>query len=244
MEDITLYTRYQDLPNRYIIKRKPLNKVKRSYGTIVYWEKDGKRKWLLVQRRLSIEFYLIISGNYRKSEIPKLLKGISTKERHKIEESIYSPERFRSIFYSCGLNTHDLDHAMDTFGRNRLYIHTIMKESPTLDETEYFWPKGRNNYGENGFDAAKRECLEETGVDVNAAQLMSDSPVNFRFVGINNNIYETSLWIYRFNGSLPPVLKTSDTSEISNVIWTDEPVKYLDREKITTLYSAEKIINY
>ena len=51
--------RYEDLPDRVIISRKPLYKFKWSYGVIL----ECNDYFLLVQRRTSIEFQIIVRGN-------------------------------------------------------------------------------------------------------------------------------------------------------------------------------------
>lgn len=75
--DIVSCRKYEDLPDRIIVSREPLTKKpKYSFGTIV----KCKDYYLLVQRRVSIEFQNIIRGTYRKSELISFIKKISVAE--------------------------------------------------------------------------------------------------------------------------------------------------------------------
>ncbi|MFK5969310.1 MAG: hypothetical protein QM487_04215, partial [Candidatus Marithrix sp.] len=82
-----------------------------SYGLIVYCIKTNK--WLLTQRKHSIEFLLYFGGDYRVSYLTLLLSYITSDEAKIIKMCLKNPEYiFRKIYIQdLELFPNDLEYA-------------------------------------------------------------------------------------------------------------------------------------
>jgi len=251
--DILKYSKYEDLPDRIILQREPLNKTPiYSYGTIV---KCGDY-FLLVQRRISIQFQIIVKGSYRKSELYSLCLGLSLDEKNILLQSCDS-KNFENLYnlmmgidlnkkYSFYKKDKTFEFSQNIFFTNVVFLKKILLSSSCAIETEYYWPKGRSNNMESYYSTAIRETYEETGLDVSSFRKIDY--LEDKYVGINNCIYINCLWHIDLQekdwwrkGSgpkeekttIPYVTNKNSEIEISNTKWIhkDLLINYLSREK-------------
>lgn len=239
MDNLTLCTKYTDLPDRLIIRRTPSRKTRVSYGAIVCCDNS----WLMVRRRVSIEFSIIVNGKYKKSELKNLIKKISLKERNMLDKTIHNEMSFTELFKYVNHYIKNLDHALFCFGLFREILLSLIN-TECCKGTEYYWPKGRSeNINETNMETCIRETLEETGVDISKGKLADIIPIVDRFIGYNNIIYENYFWVFVIDKKKETCIKSVD--EISEAIWvTSEKVPdYISPDKLQTFICAKKLIS-
>lgn len=164
-----------------------------SYGLIVYALNTGN--CIIVQRKHSIEFLLLMTGNYRPSLIPLLLPNMTTEEQE-IIQSIRKPDDFDTIFHSIGFEE-NLDYARLRFFEAKL---PIISQSQPLKWT---WPKGRLNIDENGLVCAKREFEEEVEMVLPEAIYISPNYFTEVLHTLTCKVIETRCWFYVIPEELP-----------------------------------------
>src|SRR5258708_23995684 len=113
-----------------------------SYGLIVYALNSSKT--IIVQRKHSIEFLLILSGEYRPSLLFYFLKYI-TKDELNIMHSLCNNDKkyFKKVFIDVGLQKKNYKYAYLRFTDCK---NIILNYNHNLNSNlEWTWPKGRIN---------------------------------------------------------------------------------------------------
>jgi 8-oxo-dGTP pyrophosphatase MutT (NUDIX family) len=223
---------YRDLPDRYIIKRSPINRVLNSHGCIVFYGKGDDRRWLIVQRRISIEFALLVSGDYRKSDIPKYISGVTSDEKILLLKAVDDKMSFETLYTYAVYPIKKVYDSKRRFSDHKHVIRYFLIRQDIHKECEFYWPKGKAEYCETSLQSAKRETMEETGVDITDGNIIFYYPIKDSFVGINNLIYNVNLWLVEFEKK--PDTFISSPYEISNVAWVSdlELEKYMPNKKM------------
>lgn len=136
-----------------------------SYGLIVY--ALDSEKILIIQRKHSVEFVLLMTGNYRPTYLPFLISMLTALERDHLYYSLQDESYFKNLyikeFYSKRLNIkYVYTRLMDA---KEEIINLLFFFRHKINYLTWHWPKGRpNNSKEDGFACAKREFIEEVEV--------------------------------------------------------------------------------
>ena len=192
-----------------------------SYGLIVYAEETNR--CVILQRKHSIEFLLILSGNYRPSILILLLPSITFEEMNIIEKLLNNDKKyFEDIFINtiC-LEQVDLDYAYLRFMDSKDIINKYIKDTinnKTYSNLRWTWPKGRVNVDdkETYLQCAIREFKEEVEIDLPKAKYISP---NYHVVEsvrtMTGKIIETRCWLYVITHEIifPPLTNHKEVND-------------------------------
>lgn len=193
-----------------------------SYGFIVYAKDTGRS--VIVQRKHSAEFLLIMRGLYRLGHLTLILPYITSEEATIITKCInFGPMIFKDIYFELGLSTEELEYALIRMAEMR---NIILELLPKLDLTNNYlswnWPKGRLNISPNKeipFECAKREFLEETELSLPPPVFISDDYIIENVRTITGRNIESRYWIYVIPNEIP-LNPPNNHPEVSSRMWT------------------------
>lgn len=213
--------------NRLIINTpfNPKNII--SYGLIVFCL--STQKWLIVQRKHSVEFILYMKGNYKISHLPILFSKITKNEIDIILKCIYYDKNYFFLIYINELNFDykELEYAFARFLQTSNIILKIIKNNYhkfSKNILSWNWPKGRLNFSgfkENSFQCACREFFEEVEIELPKPIYLSNNFISNTTKTLNNLSIESRYWIYIIDEeiNIPPV---KYHLEISNRKWVSK----------------------
>lgn len=143
-----------------------------SYGIIMYCKET--KKFLLCQRKHSIEFIFLIKGNYRDVYIPLMMKNI-TKREYIFLMGLFDlniTEYIDIVKKEFDGEIFDFDYCYMRLHKSKNLICKIGEKLEYLisqNELEWTWPKGRLNYcgqcRESYLQCAIREFEEEIEIE-------------------------------------------------------------------------------
>lgn len=209
----------EEIENRLIIHTKSINCHIISYGLVVQSIKTGR--WLLAQRKHTVEILLIMRGNYRNSHLPLLVTEITKKEADQLRSCIHGGT---NTFDKLYLEEFKLEKEGLEYGKKRMSdcikILSGLLNNLTFDnELEWNWPKGRP-YPEKELplECAKREFYEEIEVVLPPSIYISNYPVTEHINTITGKHIESKYWIYLVNGEFE-IFKPENHEEIEDRRW-------------------------
>ena len=199
-----------------------------SYGIILFAKKE--KSWLIVQRKHSYQFILILKGVYR----PTYIHIYCPKLHHREIKCIYKILQLgipylKKLYTKLQIPNIYLQSAMLFFAD---YSDIFLQVLPRCVGVELSWtfPKGRGEYYESNENTARREFSEETNLAIpddmqyltrNYLQDQNDSLFNCSFVN-NYKIacipQETTLHL------------DANNLEVANCIWIKD--KELDKYNV------------
>jgi len=215
------------IPCRLILDTPFVTKSIISYGLIVY-AKDTSR-WVITQRKHSVEFLLIIRGLYRISHLPFLLSYITLPESLIIIKCLtLGPSIFKPIYLNdLSLSLSGLSYALLRMAESRsILLHLLSKINVTNNTLSWTWPKGRLSYSppnsfsdrETPFDCAKREFFEEVELSLPPPIFLSDSFFSEISKPITGKIIESRFWIYIIPNEIP-ISPPLSHPEVESRLW-------------------------
>jgi len=236
------------LTNRLIISTPFFTKSTISYGLIVYAK--NSKKWVLVQRKHSVEFLLFIKGLYRISYLPILIHCITINELEIINNCINDKEYFKHLYIDIlQLDIIGFDYSCLRIKENREILHKLLSSIKINDNIlSWNWPKGRlyfkqpeemlgNSYGntnqssefniqdissniETPLECAKREFLEEVEITLPPPLYITDNYISNIIRTINCRNIESRFWIYIINDEIP-ISTPNNNPEVIARDWFD-----------------------
>lgn len=214
-----------DRPYRLILHTPFVTKSTISYGLIVY-AKNTKR-WMIVQRKHSVEFLLLIRGCYRLTHLPLLLSCITQNEADLLSRCM-GLDTFVKVYTDyLGLDKEGLNYAIIRMMEVRdLIMNLLSKLDLRQNELKWTWPKGRMIYTsvsgekETPFLCAKREFTEEVEITLPDPLFVSDTYISEQIHTITGRIIESRYWIYIINDEIP-MPELHNHPEVSDRKWVD-----------------------
>ena len=232
-----------------------------SIGVIAFRCGETGPEFLMIRRRDSFGFVDFIRGKYSLNDeayiqriidemtmtekenlmrltfeqLWRLLWGEYTRgSQYKNEEHI-SFEKYRQVL--GGIRTKD--------GRVKT-LHQFIEESTTRwTETEWGFPKGRRNYNEKDLPCALRECLEETGYDITADNVIQNiAPFEEIFMGSDMKCYKQKYFLAMVDLDKKPK-KAHDIMEVGLMKWMtfDECIQTIRPYNLEKIGIVRKINN-
>lgn len=164
-----------------------------SYGLIV---RSHQGRVLLVRRRYTPAFLNLMRGTYRVSRLNELVANLSQEEANGVQRLLDGKEEFTVYFASIFSPWFDRYLEMLATAEIRYrsaapylrFYFSGLELKSLRANPEWLFPKGRQKFREDADTCARRECKEETGIDVGQEELVFSGSVT---VLAGGKIYET-----------------------------------------------------
>ena len=232
-----------------------------SIGVIAFRCGHTGPEFLMIRRRDSFGFVDFIRGKYSLNDeayiqriidemtmaekanlmrltfeqLWRLLWGDYTRgSQYKNEEQV-SYEKYRQVL--GGIRTKD--------GRIKNLQQFIDESTKRWTETEWGFPKGRRNYNEKDLPCALRECLEETGYDITAENVIQNiAPFEEIFMGSDMKCYKQKYFLAMVDLDKKPK-KAHDIMEVGLMKWMpfDECIQAIRPYNLEKVGIVRKINN-
>lgn len=217
----------------HIFKECLLPKI--SMGVILYTYREDTLYYLLVRRKDTIGYIEFLRGKYIKHDIQyiqTLVNQMTIHEQQRLLNDdfdtlwdnvwmIYKFKKKRKFNYEfknakrkfnelkSGYSIENIEYSIETFIKN---TDTKWKEP------EWGFPKGKRNRNELDIDAAKRECIEETGIPMTEFIIYPNRTFTENYIGSDNNQYRHIYYIGEYIGdSLDTTIDTENKYQVSEI---------------------------
>ena len=165
-----------------------------SYGVMLYARDTGR--WLLVQRKHSVEFILLLRGNYRYSHLPIITTHLTRDEAQTLAFLISSgPLTYSRYLERIGLEVSSSDHGYSQLKTHSSTLRVLLGNVAHHEAPLWTWPKGRCEIGESPFSSAKREFEEETGVPFPSGAYVSPAYYSQTLLSLQGTDIVTRCWL-------------------------------------------------
>jgi 8-oxo-dGTP pyrophosphatase MutT (NUDIX family) len=218
-----------NITNRLVLSTPFYVKSTVSYGLIVFAVKT--QRWVLIQRKHSVEFLLVITGSYRISYLRLLLQAITSNELSIINQCINNDDDyFKNLYINIlQLNINGFDYALLRLNENRTILKKITSNITIniINTLSWNWPKGRLSFKmpeflkdarsdmETHIECAKREFLEEVEIILPQPIYISDTYISSTIKTINFRNIESRFWIYIISEEIPITPPTNNIEVIA-----------------------------
>ena len=193
--------------NRHIYKICPHPII--SFGIICYKIENNTIKFLMIQRKDSLSFMEFIRGKYETTDIDyikRLLSNMTISERNMILNEKFE-DIWNYVWYQNDNNKNNKEFINSKIKFYLLNEHNFLKNyiisiKNIYNEQEWGFPKGRRKMKENDIDCAVREFYEETRINKEDLNLITDIiPLEEIFVGTNGIMYKHLYYIAKLNNN-------------------------------------------
>lgn len=192
-----------------------------SYGIILYASEE--RKWLVVQRKHSFEFLLLLQGVYRPTYLHLYCRGLHRDEIAMIYRILAEGDEYlRVVYRKLRLTLHNFRVGLYMFITYQELYRTILA-SCHGQELQWNFPRGHNEYCESGDTTARREFAEEVGCSIPShAELVYDKFIEDRSTSLFDCRFYHYYKIYRIPHlfDLPPV--GDHDNEVADRRWVND----------------------
>lgn len=186
----------------------------------------AKVRFLVVQRRHTINFLQLVRGRYDDTNVEELhrILGRITREEVEIAKTVPLDELWKSML-CAPLNTRDADRIRARWNNLRLLLDSYPGELQSFVEPEWGFPKGRRNNNEDNMTCALREFSEETGLE-RPTLLKGIYPLSESLVGSNGYNYKHVYYMSMATAMEAPKIDPSmpeQYMEVRDVRWVSYP---------------------
>jgi ADP-ribose pyrophosphatase YjhB (NUDIX family) len=188
----------------------------------------SSKRCLLVQRKHSVEYILLLKGNYRPSYIYRLLEGCRSSERDKIKLMLIEGESEYIREYDNTFQKHNYSgwSMLSTYSQLILRLINYLGNLELESELQWTFPKGGIKYKEVNNDlirespliCAKREFKEETGIALPANILFLPHATTVKQYSYAGKVVETLYWKCMIADEFA-VNPDPNSKEVSNCAW-------------------------
>lgn len=186
---------------------------------------NDKIKFLLVQRKHSLNYIEFIRGLYNEDDMTKLTEIFNYMSNNEIQ-SIKNND-FDYLWNSLWEKTARKKIYMKEYNCSKKKFNYI-KENGNLevlcnivsnyDTPEWEIPKGRKNNNETNIQCAKREFYEETGINDNEYDVLNRvQNIHDDFKGTNNKLYKHIFYTGIYNNK--NTINNINNNEIEKIEW-------------------------
>ena len=205
-------------------------------------------EYLMIRRKHTLGFIDFIRGKYsvyNRYYISNMIYQMTNEEKDMLKT-----KEFEEIWFAMWGKTANFSHYKneETISKEKFYQlrHGINGEytlanlvdisTSKWEEPEWGFPKGRRNYNETDLDCSVREFNEETGYNLNKANVVHNiSPFEEIFCGSNYKSYKHKYFLTQMDFENSE-LAIQETNEISKIQWKS----YVDCITSIRSYNLEK----
>lgn len=226
-----------------LITHNPFENTKIISHALIVLALSTKRV-ICVQRLHSVEFLLLLMGQYRPSLIVLFLPNMTQLEHFCLMQLVdHDKEYFTHVYMNeVGLDERDLDYGYLRFEEVKPQIKEFLTKINTHSSLKWTWPKGRMSAEDkdDSFLCAKREFIEEVEIELPPPLYVSPHYLNVEIIKtLACKTIETRGWLYIIEDEvpLPPLM---DHKEVSDRQWIDyrEAVILLKQESLLPIIDA------
>lgn len=212
IEQVLTCRRYDTLPNRVILSSPFHQKRHQSFGIMLYCTSTDE--WLLVRSKFSYAFNLIMSGMYRKSDLPFIVTQLTCHEKDTIKDLISGTKNWTDVYVG-----YNIAMTQERFQQIKHTLRQMLMSTHTKNSVDWTFPKGRMESKETPWECAHREFNEEAGFNILSvdAYLVDDKPFYEHYTSFDHDVYETTCWFYTIKNKIEVVSPVGD--EIEERIW-------------------------
>jgi 8-oxo-dGTP pyrophosphatase MutT (NUDIX family) len=206
-------------------------------------EYNNSIKFLLVNRRHSLNYIDFIRGNYNVNDIDKINNMCSLMSCDEI--NLIKNNNFATLWYNLWLKNAYKKKYLEEMNLSKNKFN-YLKESGILDNinseynsTEWEIPKGRKNPNETNLQCAMREFEEETSlsnIDYNIISCLD--PIHDIFMGTNNKEYKHIFYTALYDNNNDIInYKNNEIEEVRWCKWSDlnDLIRPYNKNKINIL---------
>jgi 8-oxo-dGTP pyrophosphatase MutT (NUDIX family) len=194
-----------------------------SYGAIIY-ARDIK-SFLVVQRKHSYEFLLILRAMYRPSYLYLYIPNLHPQEMEHINCILREGKKYLyNLYKSLKFNMYHFENTLEMFEKCRdIYVDLLSKHPGK--ELSWTFPKGKMNSYEKVEDTIKREYLEEVELDFPEYTHKSSDFIEDIYIGLFNCTIHDYYYIYIIDNAfeLPEAI---DNPEVACRKWISKNELY------------------
>jgi 8-oxo-dGTP pyrophosphatase MutT (NUDIX family) len=193
-----------------------------------------KIKFLLIQRKHSLSFIEFIRGRYEilnPNKITKLFNLMSNNEIKIIKEANNFTELWENLWKKSSnvkMYVKEFNNSKAKFdilkkGTNAISLEKLVKITSEYNTPEWGFPKGRRNNTERNFDCAIREFEEETNLEKEDINILTNiKPIIEDYIGTNGVNYKHLYYLALSDSFLDVSINPSNKNqnyEIGDIGW-------------------------
>ena len=214
--------RCQNVPNVYY---QPI----RSFGIILYKHEENTNKYLMIRRKHTLGFIVLIRGKYVVDDDDAQLK--TEVDRLTIyEKSLILNNTFDDNWDYLWIGQYHQKYNKEKHFANNKYNLNINKikefilaSTTDWSEPEWEFPKGRLHIGEEMLNGAIREFTEETNIPYSDIKVIGNLyPFSEEYISSNDKMYKNTYYLAKYISKYECDLNNFQIEEVSKMEWMDE----------------------
>lgn len=229
------------IQNNYLFSLEEINKLKilkKNILNIDLKNFDNKIKYLMIQRKHSLNYIEFIRGKYDLNNIEYLeniINLMSYSEKEKILNNDFN-FLWKELWKESKKNSNEYKDSEYKFNllkngtfvkKNEINIFTSLEyltKNTLLNfkDPEWGFPKGRRNSYEKNIDCAKREFEEETNFSKNDYTILNMIPLEETYLSTNSSKYKHIYYISQSNSNKKLMIDKNNihmNTEIGDISW-------------------------
>jgi len=217
-----------------------------SYGIILFYILDGVYRFLIAQRRDTIEYIDYLRGRYTDSQLELYFSLMTQSEKDRLANWSFE-ELWDDLWIDKNNNfwKNIYPKAMSKYNHKKNVMLQLLQENEkSTIEPSWGFPKGKKEINETDIECAMREFSEETGMTINYTNLLTEPPFKETYRGTNGRIYTTVYYLAYCDSEIPIVKiplngirKETVSDEIGELKWVtlEESRQFLNRDRQSLL---------
>ena len=243
-------SRPQNIYNKY----KDYNQPICSYGVILYKYEGNEKKYLMIRRKHTLGYIVLIRGKYTLNDHQKIqieVDRLTVDEKEKILNNSFDDnwDYLWTGHYSQKYNKEK------TYANSRYNLHIdkikecILSSSTQWLEPEWEFPKGRLHIDEPMIAGAVREFTEETNISSSDITIIKNLfPFEETYISSNDKLYKNTYYLAKFTSKRECDLTKFQIEEVSQMKWLTEPeciqhIRPYNTEKKILIRNINKVIH-
>ena len=201
-----------------------------SYGIIAFTYINNIRKYLIIRRKHTIGYSVVIRGKYddvlSSNQLNEAVDRMTIYEKHRILTESFDVNW--DCLWNKPVNTNlpytiEKQNAYEKYTANIHFIINKIQQSVTSwNEPEWEFPKGRINTGEHFMDCALREFTEETKICLDDIHIIKNIvPFEEYYISFDNKKYKNTYFLAMLEIKQYD-LGTFQDDEVSKMDWMTE----------------------